>query len=445
MALKSMVHATYKREVFNDDGDKTVGLLRLGCIYITAALACCLVVTQAYAQKAPSVKQAGGAKPATRSPSNEEVAKCIKELTEDSFVIRQAAASSLLSAGMAARDQLQTLADGPEPEARASARRLIALIDQAEFHRRLEAFAADTDGKQGATLPGWDEFQKLVGDDSGARALYADMYRQEGPLIAAAFGDTRRSPNELLESRLARLNQLQPNVGEPVRGASLASCATMLFLGSLSEVDVSYGTAMMIESLLGRPPIIEALRSGEKPQLPIRRLVVAWVLHCPTKSEDVLNRRLEVITVFGLKEALPLPSAVAAGEPPYHRALPMTRGVAALIVGQLGGPDDVEKLEPLLNDATVCFGPQMPVQGHPAGAVQMRDAALVALLQLTNQRPADYGYIGAQLQPLKLYQLRTLFQLDEQRRAEAIGKWRQWRGEARARQKRTAANSPKAS
>jgi hypothetical protein len=369
------------------------------------------------------------------------VAKRIKELTDDSFVVRQAAASSLLSAGMAARGQLQTLADGPEPEARASARRLLALIDQAEFHRRLEAFAADTDGKQGATLPGWNEFQKLVGDDPGARALYVEMYRQEGPLIAATFGDTRRSPSELLESRLARLNQLQPNVGEPVRGASLASCATMLFLGSLSEVDVSYGTAMMIESLLGRPPIIEALRSGEKPQLPIRRLVVAWVLHCPTKSEDVLNRRLEVISVFGLKEALPLPLAVGSGEPPYQRALPMTRGVAALIVGQLGASEDVQKLEPLLNDATVCFGPQMQVQGQPAGVVQMRDAALVALLQLTNQRPADYGYIGAQLQPLKLYQLRTLFQLDDQRRAEAIGKWRQWRDE----QKRTAANSPKAS
>ena len=118
-----------------------------------------------------------------------------------------------------------------------------------------------------------------------------------------------------------------------------------------------------------------------------------------------------------------------------------TRGVAALIVGQLGGPDDVAKLEPLLNDATVCFGPQMQIQGQPAGVVQMRDAVLVALLQLTNQRPADYGYIGAQLQPLKLYQLRTLFQLDDHRRDEAIGKWRQWRSE----QKRTAANSPKAS
>jgi hypothetical protein len=118
----------------------------------------------------------------------------------------------------------------------------------------------------------------------------------------------------------------------------------------------------------------------------------------------------------------------------------MTRGVAALIAGQLGDSAAIEKLEPLLNDATVCFGPQMQVQGQLAGVVQMRDAALVALLQITNQQPADYGYIGAQLQPFKLYQLRTLFQLDEQRRADAIGKWRQWRSE----QKRTAGNSPKA-
>ena len=115
-------------------------------------------------------------------------------LGHDAFTVRQAAASQLLAAGMSAREPLLAIVDGPDPERRAAARRLVALIDQSEFHRRLEAFAADTEGRQGLTLPGWDQYQKLVGSDPAARALFVDMQRHEGALISAMFGASKRPP-----------------------------------------------------------------------------------------------------------------------------------------------------------------------------------------------------------------------------------------------------------
>src|SRR6476646_3509156 len=139
--------------------------------------------------------------------SPDEISRWIDELGHDAFTVRQGAAVQLLAAGMSAREPLLAIIDGPDPERRAAARRLVALIDQSEFHRRLEAFAADTEGKQHLTLPGWDQYQKLVGNDAAARALFVDMQRHESPLMAAAFGGSRQSPGDLLETRLARIVQ----------------------------------------------------------------------------------------------------------------------------------------------------------------------------------------------------------------------------------------------
>jgi hypothetical protein len=325
---------------------------------------------------------------------------------------------------MSAREPLRAVADGPDPETRAAARRLVALIDQSEFHRRLEAFAADNDGRQGLTLPGWDQFQKLVGGDPPARALFVEMQRQEGALLSAMFGGSKRASTDLLESRLVRLVQWQNIVSNRASAPSLGSSAALLFLGSVGEVQVSDNAAALIEVLLQRPPILETLRTDNR-QDAVRRLAVAWLIHCPAKNEEVLRQRLSIISGMGLEEALPLPLAIVGGEQPYNRVHSNTRALAALLVGQLGRAEHIDRLEPLLDDVANCNPFQQQLPGQPT--VQVRDVALVVMLQLTGQRPADYGYINARLQPPKIYQLQTLFRENDQQRTEAIAKWRQWR------------------
>jgi hypothetical protein len=228
----------------------------------------------------------------------------------------------------------------------------------------------------------------------------------------------------LLESRLGRVVQWQ-NMGIPrTTSPPLGSSAALLFLGSIAEIEVSDDAARLIELLLQRPPFIESLRSDNR-QDAVRRLAVAWLLHCPTKNENILQQRLSIISTIGIKEALPLPLAVLAGEDPYKRTQASTRALSALVIGQFGGPEHVDRLEPLLADAANCNGLQQQLPGQ--ATVQVRDVALVALLQLTGQRPSDYGYVNAREQRPKSFQLPTLARDNDQQRAEAIAKWRQWR------------------
>jgi HEAT repeat protein len=357
--------------------------------------------------------------------SQDEIARSISELGHDAFTVRQAAASRLLAAGTPARDALLAIVDGPDPETRAAARRLISQIDQSEFHRRLEAFAADTDGALGVTLPGWDRFKKVVGSDPPARALFVDMQRQEGALIASAFGGTKRANGELLDSRLLRVTQWQNSINDRSVTPPLGSCAAMLFLGAAPDIDVSEGAAQQIEGMLQRPPVLEALRSDNR-EGPVRRLVVDWLLNCPTKNEGILQHRLSMISAVGLEDALPLALKVVAGEPPHKRVSSQTRAFAVLVVGQFGKAEHVDRLEPLLQDASVCQPAQMPTN-----AVQVRDVALVVMLQLTDQRPADYGYVNARSQGRNL-QIQSLFRENDAQRAEAIAKWKAWRAEQKA-------------
>ena len=131
--------------------------------------------------------------------------------------------------GSAARQPLLELADGTDPETRASARRLVALIDRSEFRRRLDAFAADTDGKKGLTLPGWRNIRNSSAA-TAARTLFVEMHRQEGPLIAAIFGKPNQGPpKNFSKLALVRIAQWQNPNGEHGSVPPIGSSAAMLF------------------------------------------------------------------------------------------------------------------------------------------------------------------------------------------------------------------------
>jgi hypothetical protein len=365
------------------------------------------------------------AKSESSAPSDEDINRWIRELSHDSYAVRQEAVARLLATGTPARRALLEIVDGPDPETRTAARRLVSLIDRSEFQRKLEAFAADGDGNQKHSLPGWEQFQKLVGGDSAARALFVDMQRQEGAILSAVFGVSKHPPEELWEARLQRVTQWRAMASERGAAPPLGSCVAMLFLGSVSEVTVSDTAAQLTQSIVESAQIREAMQN-EKTQEPVRKLVVGWLLNCSNKNENVLRQRLTMISANGLVQALPLALAIVGGDPQYLHVQPLARAEAALIVGQLGKREHIDRLEPLLEDTTVCLQSPTPVPGQPAHTVQVRDVALVVMLQLTQQNAADYGYLNARLQPTRTFQMQTLFRDSDEERAKAIAKWREW-------------------
>ena len=267
-----------------------------------ALVGSCLLVLAWVSAARPAIAQVPNAKVGEQRNSTAtqpEIDRWITELGSDSYPIRQSAAEQLLAAGMSARNALIQLADGADPETRAAARRLVSLLDRTEFRRSLDAFAADTDGQRGLTLPGWEAFQKLVGSDPACRTLFVDMQRQEGSLLATAFGISKKPPDELWEDRLQRVAQWQTSASERGAAPPLGSCAAMLFLGCSNDMNVSDSAATIVDILIQRSPVREALLT-EKGNEAIRKLVVAWILNCPNNNEVALRSRLNLTATFSL-------------------------------------------------------------------------------------------------------------------------------------------------
>jgi hypothetical protein len=163
----------------------------------------------------------------------------------------------------------------------------------------------------------------------------------------------------------------------------------------------------------------------------LRRLVVAWILHSPSKNESVLQRRLNLISSLSLREAIGLPLDVATKAEPYAEVQPINRAEAILVIGQYGEAKHADKLEPLLQDSTVCMPLQAPQPGQPMANVQIRDVALAVMLHLSGQRPQDYGFARARLHPQQKFVLESLHCESDEKRAEALAKWQAFRAQKR--------------
>jgi hypothetical protein len=170
----------------------------------------------------------------------------------------------------------------------------------------------------------------------------------------------------------------------------------------------------------------EAILANREPNT-VRRLVTAWVLNCPNRTEAALNERLILLFVYDLNEALPLAIGIAHGGPEYLTASPVLRATAALAVGRFGSKTDVDALEPLLEDETAYPVPNLnQIQGL-ISPVQVRDVALAIMLHLTGQEPKDYGFTRAKAKPQTVFDPTSLGLDNNEQRTAAISKWRAWK------------------
>jgi len=343
--------------------------------------------------------------------------------------VRKSASDRLAAGGFAARTALAKLVDGPDPETRSAARRLVTLIDHTEFNHRLAEFAADVDGSRGVTLPGWKEFGELVGRDAVARALFVDMQREEAALIERMFDAPAGESDVAWEDQAARLIRVQIFSRPGEFAAPLGSCATMLFLGALPDANLSDGGANTLVRLTQLPPVAEAL-SANRPENAVRRLVSAWVVHCDNRSEPVLEQRLAMMFQYQLADALPLALEMVERGPKFLTLRPQQLVTAILAIGKFGSAADVAALEPLLDDHTQ-FVPQPSANGPQGNSypVQVRDVALATIVHLTGQEPLVYGFLQVRPHPQSVFDATSLGLENDERRAAAAEQWRAWRAQ----------------
>lgn len=361
-------------------------------------------------------------------PTASEIQRWVSQLGDDDYQVRKSAADRLVKAGEAARAPLAELAEGPDPETRFAARRLVTLIDESAFNQRLAEFAADVDGRRGITLPGWESFSQFVGSDAPSRELFVEMQRAESPLLQQVFAtpDKRHEINwEEQINRLLRARITQPGQVTIPAGSS----ATLLFLGSLPDTNLSDGAAAGLRQLTQIPPLTEAL-STKRADNALRRLVCAWVVHCPNRSNIILQQRLDAMFQHSLSECLPLAIALLEPKPEFLAVLPTQQMLAILAVGKFGSEENIATLEPYLDDTRECL-PRQQINGPGSelASVQMRDVALAALLRLTGQEPVAYGFLHARPHPQMLFDVTSLTMENDERRGAALGQWRAWRAQ----------------
>jgi hypothetical protein len=322
---------------------------------------------------------------------------------------------------------------------RARAERLLVLLEQGRFEERLEEFAADVEGIQGLTMPGWPEFQEIAGTDVAARALFVEMQRHEAGLLRLTFaGDGDDVEKQLLErlSRLSPRHQLLGHLSDQ-RGASvppLGSCAAMLFIAATSTAKQVDQVSMLSAQLAQQDPLRAAIQGGNfQPQ--VRRLLAHWVLHREANNVNLLPQKLSLAASYQLKGALPLAVATAHGQPPWDSVPANIRAIAVLVAGRLAEEQVVEHLESLLEDDTECAhwnggrGRLVPGQdaAHPQlRSVQIRDVVLAVMVHQTGQEMAAYGIQAEPHEQMVLKMATAGFPTDDARTA-ALAKWRHWR------------------
>jgi outer membrane protein assembly factor BamB/tetratricopeptide (TPR) repeat protein len=384
---------------------------------------------QAKPAEAVPAKAPAAAAPETPKdvPTAEELAGLVRELGNPSYETRARASARLTQLGLKAQTVLTAALKDGDPEVRRRCRWIMAEVLEADNRRRLDAFLADTEGKQEHDLPCWLRYRRVIGADKTAREVFVQMQRaEEGLMASAALG----SPTAA-ESLKARFQQVWRMMSTPDPTGrvtpSLGTIAALMFVASNTEIDLPQEVidSPYLQNVVHQQEFQKALQDNAlKPVA--RKILGQWILR-PGNLGMVINK-LQLAIQFQVPEGL-YPAVRTIGQdknkvPGHVRIF----GISAL--GFLGGKPHAARLVPLLDDETEC---QRHMVNNVTFVIQTRDVALAWLVHLTGQKHADYGMENAKAEFDRIKQHNqywvnygTFGFREPAKRDEALKRWKTW-------------------
>lgn len=334
------------------------------------------------------------------------VASIIDRLSGPSFQDRLSAEEEALQSGDTVLPELLKAQGSQDPELRMRARQLIQRIEQDGLQQAMRAFLAPNSL---AELPGWSLVADVVGDTPENRKYFAELLQAE-PLLAQALRRPERLAGEL-SRRQQEYGQAMLGGGASNQSPMRTAALMMLLLHPDLDVPdlvrndasrmVMYGIAVGGASVGDR--FIESLAiqwvSTPRPGTAHQRFELAWRL----------NRSEMVVPALEMLRQRPVPAQSA----PYFAML-----------ARYGGPEEMAELESLLGDVTEQWSHER--DNNSKTQTQVRDLALAALIEMTQQKAEDYG-----LKPFdrdgnrRLRALRPVFESGDAREI-ALEKWKVW-------------------
>lgn len=357
--------------------------------------------------------------------STARIESWIQQLGDDSYEQRQAATERLIELGPPAKEALVEGLRDPDAEIRSRCRRILNVVLDLDHEQRVDAFAADTTGRDGHGLPGWRRYRQLAGDDPAARELFVAMQRDEPYLIEVS----ESAPQFVADAFQVRCEQLQQEVFATDLGqrqsVSLGTVAALFFVASNGQVAVSDQMVSYLHSFSYQPTFQQTLQEGAADRFapPLRKLLGAWVGRSTTSLSNYQNFVLALR--YDLSEALrPALDALQT-----EQGKPHVLHYALFIVGRFGGPEHLDAVESLLADSDVCGTFHVDDLELPT---EVRDLALAVALHLTAQDHEEYGYAALRRNPQLLFLPNTIGFRTSAARESALQKWRAWRSERAA-------------
>jgi len=366
----------------------------------------------------------------TDEADQETAVKLVLQLGDSQYKRRESAAKRLLRMGPSAIDAVENFGlTSLDREIKIRSEILLVLLYKVAQEKSLADFIT---GKSD-DFPGWKLFRSLVGDEGAvARGLFIEMLKEDETLLSLYF-DSPKSVHTLLSQKIASINQLSSQQA-PVSNVSLA---TVLFLMTRSELFSMSNQLSTLAAILARPQVKTSLTSGPRKEL-FLKLVSAVVLH---KNMPLVNT-LALATDYGLNDA----STLATRALKDKRQMVRIRVFAIMALARSGDVSQVDFLETFLDEKTVIGSARVTKQGKlPAPApnrppprrrpvikvvqVQLQDAVLAAMLYLTKQNLADYGFYHPHNKPVfnPTIGMQNLCFEDDNKRILAIKHWKAYR------------------
>ena len=369
----------------------------------------------------PRIVWAGAdATPPVERNSPAEITSLVRQLGSASFSERERATRELIGRGIACRDALQQATRDPDAEIRNRARTILATVSESDFRDRLDAFAADYDGRGGQTLPGWQRVSSVLGNSRLTRQLFVEMQRAE-PELMEAYEQGGKAASDALDSRCRIIFEQLTHVAGGDGPVSIGTLASLLLVGSAPDVTVEEQLAFQLYSWLIYRPAFHKNASSGPWSGPLKRVLALWIVKDSTPAATAQN--LTFAASYELKsEGLVLATRLLNGE----MTTPQMRQLALVTLGRFGDKQQLATVEKQLQDATPCGAIQLKSTPRQV-EVQIRDVALAVALHLTGQIPRDYGAPRVEPNPQGYFQVAAVAFPTPAARDEALKLWQAWR------------------
>lgn len=350
----------------------------------------------------------------------EDLQKQAKELVgklgSPVYAEREKATRELAKMGRMALPALhEALGSSTEPEVALRAEGLLPKAEAEDMRAKVGSFLADAEGKYQHSLPGWEKFKTVCGNDRASRKLFAEMLKStltHQMLLAAE--KSAEEANGVLNQYVTRLWNQQNGFrggfggnfdggGGVAQPAKLPDLVAALFLESQftdREVIVQatipwgwggQGNQSVTNYVHNVSEVSNAIYSGSGEYSgPIRKIIIQWM-----DSRETAQQAYQAYTfaqsIFSsdrkktLKYACRVLEAEGGPNGSYNK----------LNILQNLANNNQADLKSVIPSISKCFDDSLLIwnwqNGNPGFDIQLRDYALAFAIQATDQKPEDYG------------------------------------------------------